>query len=459
MRAHRRGLRLRPLVDQLDDRCLLSGLTPAMLTAAYGLDAITFTSPTGSSVKGDGSGETIALIEAYHDPNLPSDLKTFDRVYKLPDPALTVVNQAGGQTNSGWAAEESLDVEWAHAVAPGANILLVEARSQSLSDLLAAVNTARNTPGVVAVSMSWGFGEMANEAAYDGYFTTPAGHAGITFIASSGDSGSFAGASYPAASPNVLSVGGTTLNLSTSGTYQSESAWISSGGGYSQFEPEPSYQSATQSTGRRSTPDVAFDADPMTGVPVYQTDLSSLQPSLQYVGGTSLGAPAWAAIIAIADQGRALAGKASLDGPTQTLPTLYSLPAADFHPVSPADPYSGLLGPFGGSWSFGGFTFLKRHGSGAVMNLAPLSSTSTSGGANTSTGLGTPEGPVLISGLVASNTTTPLTTLPSSNPSSGSSTKPTGHLGAGVGSKRHPIRRGHGKASRHSLLATPSSPG
>src|SRR4029079_15513378 len=125
-----------------------------------------------------------------------------------------------GQTNSGWAGEESLDVEWAHGVAPGANILVVEAKSQNLQDLLSALNTARYTPGVVAVSMSWGFGEMSNEASYDSYFTTPPGHVVITFVASSGDSGSLAGACYPATSPNVVAVGGTTLNLSASGVYQ-----------------------------------------------------------------------------------------------------------------------------------------------------------------------------------------------------------------------------------------------
>src|SRR5580704_9859756 len=101
MRNHRR--RTRPGLDRLEDRCLLSGFPPAQLTDAYGLDAITFTSSSGTTVKGDGTGETIALIEAYHDRNLASDLHTFDQMYNLPDPALTVVNQAGKKTNGGWA--------------------------------------------------------------------------------------------------------------------------------------------------------------------------------------------------------------------------------------------------------------------------------------------------------------------------------------------------------------------
>ena len=337
---------------------MLSGLTPAQLTAAYGLSAIEFTTSSGKTVNGTGSGETIALIEAYNDPTIASDLHTFDQAYNLPDPNLTVVNQSGGavsataQTNTGWAEEESLDVETAHAVAPGANIRVVEANSQNMQDLLTAVNTARNTPGVVAVSMSWGFPETPNETSYDSYFTTP-GHQGITFIASSGDNGSLAGASYPAASPNVLSVGGTTLLLSNSGAYQSESAWTDSGGGYSKYEPEPSYQAKVQSTGYKATPDVAFDGDPNTGVQIYVTLPTGYgsQGSWITVGGTSLGSPAWAGIIAITDQGRALAGEPSLDGSTQTLPALYAAPTSDFNTVAPASSSFGGGGGFGYGYS------------------------------------------------------------------------------------------------------------
>src|SRR5271166_5342707 len=118
MQNPRRARRALPLLDQLDDRCLLSGYTPAQITTAYGVNAITFTSSTGSTIKGDGSGQTIALIEEYHDANIQSDLKTFDAKYNLPNPSLTVVNQAGNQTNNSWALEESLDVEYAHTIAP-----------------------------------------------------------------------------------------------------------------------------------------------------------------------------------------------------------------------------------------------------------------------------------------------------------------------------------------------------
>ena len=271
MRPRRRRA-VRPIIDHLDHRCLLSGttgFTPAQITAAYGLNGISFNSSSGSSVTGNGAGETIALIEMYHDPNLQSDLHTFDQQYGLPDPTLTVDNLAGTQTNSGWALEESLDVEWAHAIAPGANILVVEAAPansdlQAIQNLMAAVKTANGTAGVSVVSMSWGVNEFSGETAYDSDFTTP----GITYLAASGDSG---GVEYPAASPDVVAVGGTTLTLSGTGAYSSETAWIDSGGGYSRDESEPAYQESVQTTGLRSTPDVAFDANPSTGVEVYET--------------------------------------------------------------------------------------------------------------------------------------------------------------------------------------------
>ncbi len=373
--SRRRRRQLRPALQRLDDRCLLSGLTPNQLMTAYGLNSITFSSSSGT-VAGNGMGETIALIEAYHDPTIGSDLNTFDQTFGLPTASLSVVNLGNETSNAGWDLEESMDVEWAHAIAPGANILVVEAKSQSRSALLAAVNTARNTPGVTVVSMSWGFNEFAKEASDDSYFTTPAGHTGITFLASSGDSGP-TGAEWPSVAPGVIAVGGTTLFTDRFGAYEGEIAWADSSGGYSDYQAEPSYQRSVQETGKRSTPDVAFDGDPQTGVQVYQTSPTTGFGSWEVVGGTSLGTPAWAAIIAIADQGRALEGEDSLDGPTQTLPTLYDLPSSDYNAVAP------------------------------VSHHVQKSALAT---ANTFTGLGTPNGPALVSGLVASNITVPLTT-------------------------------------------------
>ncbi len=427
MRRRRRDIR--PVVDRLDERCLLSGLsglTPAEITSAYGLDAITFKTSTGT-VKGDGTGQTIALIEMYHDPNLQSDLHTFDQAYNLPDPSLNVINQAGDATDTGWGEEESLDVEWAHAIAPGASIVVVEAApatttTAALQNLMTAVQTASQTPGVTVVSMSWGFNEFPGETQYDANFTTP----GITYIAASGDT---PGAEYPASSPDVLSVGGTSLMLGGSGGYGSETGWADSGGGYSQFEAEPAYQQSVQTSGQRSTPDVAFDGDPNTGAQVYYTPVagighwhSSPQGAWQAVGGTSLGAPAWAGIIAIVDQGRALSGLTSLTGATQTLPSLYQLASAtqtsgDFHSVAASPtgtPWSGAWGGFGG-WGWGGFA--------GWGNFSPT--TPTSGAtANTQTGLGTPNGSSLITDLAASTTTDSLPS-PYSTPTPTSPTSPT----------------------------------
>jgi len=148
-------------------------------------------------------------------------------------PSFKIVNQNGGSTlprtdpSQGWEGETALDVEWAHAIAPGANILLVEAASASDSDLFAAVNYARNAAGVSVISMSWGSDDSAANRQLDQslsatYLQTPAGHQGVTFVASTGDHGV---ASFPSTSPNVLAVGGTDLYLSSSGAISNETAW------------------------------------------------------------------------------------------------------------------------------------------------------------------------------------------------------------------------------------------
>jgi hypothetical protein len=312
-----------------------SGYTPAQIRQAYGFNNISFNNGT---VAGDGAGTTIAIVDAYDDPKIANDLHQFDLQFGLPDPVLTKVNQSGGSSlpaaNAGWITEIALDVEWAHAIAPGANILLVEAANSSFDNLLAAVDYARHAPGVVAVSMSWGGSEFSGENSIDSYFTTPSGHGGVTFVASSGDSG--APASYPAISPNVLSVGGTTLGITNQGNYVSEAGWSGSGGGISGFESQPAYQQGivTQSSVSRTNPDVSYDADPNTGFPVYDSYNNRASTPWDQWGGTSDAAPQWAALIAIADQGRALAGQGSLDGATQTLPMLYAMSASNFHDVT-----------------------------------------------------------------------------------------------------------------------------
>ncbi|HVA96647.1 MAG TPA: S53 family peptidase [Candidatus Acidoferrales bacterium] len=268
----------------------VSGLTPVQIRAVYNL-------PSG------GTG-TIAIIDAYDDPSVLNDLKTFSSNFNLPIlQTCTGATQSQCfekhtmarrvQANSGWALEESLDTQWAHAIAPNAHILLVEAKSASGTDLLNAVNYARNRSDVVAISMSWGSNEFSGENAYDTSFISPY-HA--SFFASSGDSG--AGVQWPAVSSNVIGVGGTTLHL-LNGQFSSETAWSGSGGGLSNYESEPSYQVAygvPQANGFRAVPDVSFDADPASGVAVYDSTSYQGQSGWFQVGGTSLGAPSWAAI-------------------------------------------------------------------------------------------------------------------------------------------------------------------
>ena len=337
----------RSYIEALEARQLLSAFTPAQIRHAYGFDQITFSGASGQTIQGDGSGQTIAIVDAYNDPNIASDLQTFNAQYGLPNtdangnPVLTIATPQGSpRNNGGWAQEISIDVEWAHAIAPKAHILLVEAKSNSLSNLFSAVDYARNQSGVVAVSMSWGGGEFSSESSYDYHFTTPAGHiggsglaGGITFVASSGDSG--APPEYPAISPNVLAVGGTSLTLNADNTWNNETGWSSSGGGISAYESKPTYQSSvTQSSTKRTGPDVAYDADPNTGIYVY--DSYSYQGLSGWIvfGGTSIGAPQWASLVAIADQGRAISGVGSLNGFSQTLPAIYNAASTNFHDVT-----------------------------------------------------------------------------------------------------------------------------
>jgi subtilase family serine protease len=307
-----------------------TGLTPVQIWKAYGFDKITFNNSFFGVVPGTGAGQTIAIVDAYSDPNIASDLAKFDAQFGLaPPPSFKVVNQNGGtslpRSNRGWASEIALDVEWAHAIAPGANILLVEANSAFTSDLNKALDYARSAAGVVVVSNSWGGSEYSSELSDDVHFTTPAGHQGVTFTVAAGDNGT--PAEYPSSSPNVLSVGGSTLRLNSSGAWSSETVWSGGGGGASTYESLPSYQSGL-GLSSRGTPDVSYDADPYTGFSVYDSYGSR---GWVVFGGTSAGAPQWAALIAIAAQGRALNGQSSLAN-VQSI--LYGLPRSDFHDIT-----------------------------------------------------------------------------------------------------------------------------
>jgi subtilase family serine protease len=286
-----------------------SGLFPSQVKKAYNLPV------TG------GKG-TIAIIAAYNHPNIASDLLAFDKTFGLA--SCTTLNgcleihpmSTTAKDDTGWSMETALDTEWSHAIAPKAKILVVEAASDSGTNLLKAVDYARGRSDVVSVSMSWGGNEFASETSLDSHYISSSP---VAFFASSGDDGT--GASWPAASPNVISVGGTSLSINSNGTLSSEKAWAGSGGGVSAYEGEPAYQtiySIPRAGGKRAIPDVAFAADPNYGFSVYHApDTSSIKTSSSgtsgaaaksyliaknwyVVGGTSAGAPQWAAIADLA---------------------------------------------------------------------------------------------------------------------------------------------------------------
>jgi len=344
------------------------GISPAQMVQAYGVNAINF-----GSVTGTGAGQTIALIDAYNDPKAASDLAAFDSYYGLAaPPSFTQLNQTGGTSlpanasPGGWGLEESLDIEWAHVIAPQAKIILYEASSNSDSDLIsAAATTARNNANVTVVSMSFGGGEDSSETSLDSVFTS----SHVTFVASTGDTGSPAG--YPSYSPNVIAVGGTTLSVSSSGTWMGETAWSGSGGGTSTVEAEPAYQQSVQTTGSRTTPDVAMDANPGSGVPVYDSYDEGTSAPWITVGGTSLASPMFAGLIAIADQGRVINGLSVLNtksnpaasNTTQALPLLYTAPQSDFHDIT--------SGSNGGFSAGPGYDEVTGRGSPIANQLVP----------------------------------------------------------------------------------------
>jgi subtilase family serine protease len=272
-----------------------TGLSPGTIKSVYNY--------TTSSTA--GAGQTIAIVDAYDDPNTQSDLAVFSSQYGLPscttsNGCFSKVNQTGGtsypRANAGWALEISLDVQWAHAIAPGAKIVLVEASSNSFANLLAAEDYAKTHAQYV--SNSWGGSEFSGESTDDSHFAQP----GVSFFVSSGDAG--LPAEYPSASPNVISVGGTTLHFSGS-TFTGETGWSSGGGGCSAYENATPAQSSfgqyaqVGCGGKRATPDVSLDADPASGVSVYDSVRYQGQAGWFTVGGTSASSPMWAARAAV----------------------------------------------------------------------------------------------------------------------------------------------------------------
>ena len=341
------------------------GLFPAQIKAAYGFN----------STPNQGAGQIIGIVDAYDDPNAESDLQVYDTQFGLPtcttgNGCFTKIKVGNPPGDSGWGLEISLDIQQAHGLAPAAKVILVEANSNSFADLLAAVDVARQN-GATQISMSWSGGEDPSELGFDSFFN----HPGVTFMASTGDGGH--GVGYPAASPYVVAVGGTTLVLSTAtplpnpllSNYGHETAWSGSGGGISAYEPGQAYQDGVfagcGSTGTRCVPDISSDANPGTGVPVYDT--YGYGGWIQ-VGGTSVSSPDWSAVFAVANSSRAAAGKGTLQTAIADLYTFYnSTQYTDFHDIT-----SGTNGSCGAQCTaIVGYDLVTGIGSPKVNKLVP----------------------------------------------------------------------------------------
>lgn len=301
---------------------------PEQIRAAYGIQSLLNSGH-------DGTGRTIVIVDAFQDPTVGKDLKAFDNAFGLPDPPSFQVLAPFGLTpfdpsnadQVSWSGEIALDVEWAHAVAPGANIVLALARSDNDADLENVLNYAVTNQLGDVVSMSWGEAERCMAAA-----TLQAMHAtfangtaeGVTFLAASGDEGatqytcdytgylSSTAASTPATDPQVTAVGGTdlTADLQT-GAYQSETVWnesttygIAGGGGYSTLYARPKYQNGIVTGPARGIPDVAYSASFSHAALVSwsSSGTNGGGNSWWIFDGTSVGTPQWAGLTAITDQ-------------------------------------------------------------------------------------------------------------------------------------------------------------
>lgn len=315
-----------------------TGMSPSQLRSAYGLGSAT-------------GGGAIAIVDAFNYPTALNDFNFFSNQFGLPtepstdvlsssNTVLQVVYASGKQprNNSGWALEMSLDIEWAHAMAPGAKIYLVEAASNSTTNLMKAESVAKGLLGVKEVSNSWGGGESASlYTNFDNTFT----QSGVVFFASGGDTGG--SKEWPALSSNVVAVGGTTLNMSGN-TYLGETVWSGTGCGISSFEPRPAFQDVVLSLvgSFRGADDISADADPSTGVSIYDTTRFQGQSGWFQVGGTSVACPV-------------IAGCANASGGVQTSSqaqntTFYSgIGTSAFHDVT-----SGSAGSFSAltGWDF-----------------------------------------------------------------------------------------------------------
>ena len=320
--------------------------TPAQIRSAYGLPVLPSigTTPTPDQAAQMGAGQTIYIVDAMNDPSAAAELAAFNTKFGLPGcttksiPTTTSLPLAGPSVNScdfsvvfntsagtlsgttpaydsGWATEIALDVQWAHATAPLARIILIEAADASTASLVGAINLA-NAMGPGVVSMSFG----ANEGSWTSSLESAFLGKGMTYLGATGDNG--AAVSWPSVSPNVVAVGGTTLTYSGAGA-RSEVSWSGTGGGISAFTPAPSYQTNTVpgmgNVAHRAVADVAFNADPASGQYVAVMSPGVTTASWLSAGGTSLSTPQWAGLIAIANAQRVASAKPVLGSPHSIL--------------------------------------------------------------------------------------------------------------------------------------------
>lgn len=283
-----------------------SGLSPANLQSAYNLPSSTA-----------GSGQTVAIVDAYDDPNAESDLAVYRSQFGLPacttaNGCFRKVDQNGGtkypRGNTSWAQEISLDLDMVSAVCPNCHILLVEGSTASFLNLGTGVNTAINL-GANTVSNSYGGNESSSESTYAPYYN----HPGHIITASSGDSGY--GVQSPAAYNTVVAVGGTSLSQSSNSRGWSETAWNGAGSGCSSYITKPSWQTDAGCS-NRTVADVSAVADPNTGVSVYDTYGSS---GWLVFGGTSVASPIIASVYALAGNASSVNAAQSLYSNTGSL--------------------------------------------------------------------------------------------------------------------------------------------
>ncbi|WP_042363997.1 S53 family peptidase [Streptacidiphilus neutrinimicus] len=316
-----------------------SGYGPSDLRSAYNIAA------------NGGAGQTVAIVDAYNDPNAAADLAVYRSQFGLPacttaSGCLKIVSQTGSSTlpssNSGWAGEISLDLDMVSAIAPNAHIILVEAKTASMTNLGTAVNEAAKL-GATEISNSYGGSESSADTSYDStYFN----HPGIVITASSGDGGY--GVEYPAASPNVTAVGGTSLSKASNTRGWSESVWSTSstegaGSGCSAYEPKPTWQKDT-GCAKRTVADVSAVADPATGVAVYQTYGAS---GWSVYGGTSVAAPLIAGVYADAGAHSTSIPAANLYSHTTSLNDVTTGKTASCSPAYLCTAETGYDGPTG----------------------------------------------------------------------------------------------------------------